>query len=128
VIYLDSSVAIAHLLSEDRRPPESLWTDRLVSSRLLQYEVWTAVHRAGLSEPLAPIVEEMLATVSFLEMGPTVLTRATEPYPVPVRTLDALHLASLHFLIGQRLPVRLASYDSRMLGAAEAMGIATVAL
>jgi hypothetical protein len=40
VIYLDSSVALAHLLAEDRLPPESIWSDRLVASRLLEYEVW----------------------------------------------------------------------------------------
>ncbi len=45
------------------------------------------------------------------------LARVMEPYPVPVRTLDALHLASLEFLrgLGQR-PV-LATYDRRWAGA-----------
>src|SRR6516225_7942858 len=39
VIYLDSSVALAHLLVEDRFPAEDLWRQQLVSSRLLEYEV-----------------------------------------------------------------------------------------
>jgi hypothetical protein len=33
VIYLDSSVALAHLLAEDRFPAEDLWRQQLVSSR-----------------------------------------------------------------------------------------------
>lgn len=41
MIYLDTSVALAHLLAEDRRPPEALWDETLVSSRLLEYELWT---------------------------------------------------------------------------------------
>jgi hypothetical protein len=42
--YLDSSVALAHLLVEDRVPPAALWAEPLVSSRLLEYELWTRIH------------------------------------------------------------------------------------
>jgi hypothetical protein len=31
VIYLDTSVALAHLLAEDRRPPDSLWAGTLAA-------------------------------------------------------------------------------------------------
>jgi predicted nucleic acid-binding protein len=49
--------------------------------------------------------------------------RALEPFAVPVRTLDALHLASAQFLqsMGERL--RLASYDERFLVAARTLGL-----
>ena len=40
-----------------------------------------------------------------------------------VRTLDALHLASIEFLRGQRQEVTLASYDLRMLAVARKLGI-----
>jgi hypothetical protein len=33
VIYLDSSVALAHLLAEDRFPPDLLWDQPLVNAR-----------------------------------------------------------------------------------------------
>jgi hypothetical protein len=39
VIYLDTSVVLAQLLAEDRRPPASLWSESLVASRLVEYEV-----------------------------------------------------------------------------------------
>ena len=48
MIYLDSSVALAHLLVEDRAPPETIWQAPLISSRLLEYEVWNRVHACGL--------------------------------------------------------------------------------
>jgi hypothetical protein len=32
MIYLDSSVALAHLLVEDRFPPDALWDQQLVSA------------------------------------------------------------------------------------------------
>jgi hypothetical protein len=53
-----------------------------------------------------------------------VLTRALEPFPTPVRTLDALHLASTEFLRERQPAIRLATYDSRPAAAAKAMGIA----
>jgi predicted nucleic acid-binding protein len=46
MIYLDTSVALAHLLGETRRPPTALWQQALVSSRLLEYELWAQFLRA----------------------------------------------------------------------------------
>jgi hypothetical protein len=40
-----------------------------------------------------------------------------------VRTLDALHLASLDFLRSRQPAVRLATYDARLAAAAAAMGM-----
>jgi hypothetical protein len=57
-----------------------------------------------------------------------VLGRALEPFSVPVRTLDALHLASIEFLRGSSQTVELASYDDRLLGAARALGMPVLAL
>jgi hypothetical protein len=52
-----------------------------------------------------------------------VLTRALQPFPVPVRTLDAIHLAALEFIRAQRQSVKLASYDERLLTTARLLGI-----
>ena len=40
--------ALAHLLAEDRRPPASLWSETLVASRLLEYEIRTRLHARDL--------------------------------------------------------------------------------
>ena len=56
-------------------------------------------------------------------MSRPVLARALEPWPVPLRTLDALHLATLVFLRDGGEPIELASYDHRLLAAARALGI-----
>jgi hypothetical protein len=58
----------------------------------------------------------------MLELARPVLGRALEPFPAPVRTLDALHLASAHFLRDQGQQVRIASYDPRMNQVASALG------
>ncbi len=123
MIYLDTSVALAHLLAEDRQPPERLWQEELVSSRLLQYELWTRLNARGLAQSHGEAAADLESRISFLELVPPVLERALEPFPLPVRTLDALHLASAVFLMGRSQRVQLASYDERLLRAATAVGV-----
>ena len=123
MIYLDTSVALAHLLAEDRYPPASLWEEPLVSSRLLEYEVWTRINAQGLGRSHGESARLLLGRLAFLELAPPVLARALDPFPTTVRTLDALHLASIEFLRGNGQKVELASYDDRLLAAARAMKI-----
>jgi hypothetical protein len=123
VIYLDTSVALAQLLTEDRSPPDSLWQQPLVSSRLFEYEMWNRVHARGLSRSHAEEVRALIGRIALIEMAPPVLARALEPFPVPVRTLDALHLASMEFLRTRRQTLELASYDDRLVAAALALSI-----
>lgn len=123
MIYLDTSVALAQLLAEDRYPPPSLWKEPLVSSRLLEYEVWTRIHARRLDQSHGEGVRLLLGRLAFLELATPVLARALEPFPTAVRTLDALHLASVEFLRGQGQQVTLASYDDRLLAAARALKI-----
>jgi predicted nucleic acid-binding protein len=123
MIYLDTSVALAHLLAEDRIPPPELWRETLVSSRLLEYELWTRVHARKLGGSHGDDVRELLGRIALLELAAPVLTRALEPFPTAVRTLDALHLASADFLRHQGQVVRLATYDDRLLRGAVALGI-----
>jgi predicted nucleic acid-binding protein len=121
VIYLDTSVALAHLLTEDRSPPEKLWKETLISSRLLEYEVWTRIHARELARTHADAVRSLLGRVALVELYPPVLARALEPFPKPVRTLDAIHLASMEFLKRQGQDIALASYDSRLNAAARSL-------
>jgi hypothetical protein len=53
MIYLDSSVALAYLLGEDRLWAESIWEQSLISSRLLEYETWKRIHARGLGRATA---------------------------------------------------------------------------
>jgi predicted nucleic acid-binding protein len=122
LIYLDTSVALAHLFAEDRRPPSSFWEGDLVSSRLLEYEIWTRVHARGLTSTHSEPVRDLLDRVGMIEMIPTVLARALEPFSVSARTLDALHIASAFYLRGQGEAVTVASYDARFLAVARALG------
>jgi predicted nucleic acid-binding protein len=120
-VYLDTSVAMAHLLAEDHAPPALLWDEVLMSSRLLEYEVWNRVHayRLGASEQDA--VRRLIGRVSLVELVSPILDRAREPFPVPLRTLDALHLSTISFLEQYDPSIRLATYDAGMQKAAQRM-------
>ncbi len=67
----------------------------------------------------------LVGRVALLELSPRVLARALDafPGPAPLRTLDAMHLASCAYLADQGQDVELASYDRRMNDAARAMNI-----
>jgi predicted nucleic acid-binding protein len=121
-VYLDTSAALAHLLSESRTPPEEMWNEALVSSRLLEHELGNRLRALDLEDSHAPLARELLSHVALLEMIEPVIGGLDRELPTGLRTLDALHLASMLFLRRQGAEARLASYDRRLNGAAEAMG------
>jgi predicted nucleic acid-binding protein len=123
VIYLDSSVALAHVFGEGRSPPPSLWRETLTSSRLLEYEMWTQINARGLGSVLRVSVLDVLDRVLLVDLAPAVLTRVLEPFPIPIRTLDALHLATLEYVRDNEQTVELASYDQRLLAAARELNV-----
>ena len=123
MIYLDTSVVLAQLLAEDRVPPVRLWRESLVSSRLLQYETWTRLNARGLGASHGEAARDLLARVAFVELVPPVLERALAPFSRPVRTLDAMHLASADFLRREGVDLRLATFDDRMAAAARSLKI-----
>ena len=122
MIYIDASVALAHLFLEDRRPPGTFWDETLVSSRLLEYETWTVLHARAFALSHGVAAETLLSRIALLDLSPPILTRALQAFPVPIRTLDALHLASADYLRGRGQSLQLATYDRRMADAARAMG------
>jgi hypothetical protein len=124
MIYLDSSVALAYLLAEDRFPPDELWDEQLVSSRLLECEVWNRINAHRLQSSHGEAVRNLIGRVAIIEMVGPVLARALQPFPITVRTLDAIHLAALEFIRSQKQDVQLASYDDRLVAAARLLGIA----
>jgi len=123
LIYLDTSVALAQLLGETRRPPDSLWSQPLVASRLLQYEMWTRLNSRGLAKSHGENARQLLGMVALVELAAPVLERALDPFPVAIRTLDALHLATVIFLRDHDQTLELATYDERMQQGAAALGI-----
>ena len=97
MIYIDSSVALARLLLEPRSASDQLWAERLVSSQLLEYEVWNRVHAYGVAHSVGNEAQALLLRVGMVEMTRSVLAKALEPLPVPLRTLELAALGDNGF-------------------------------
>ncbi len=124
MIYLDTSVVLARLFAEDRSPPDGFWSQNFVASRLLEFEVFNRVHARAAAASYALDARQLVDRVNLLEMSVAVLGRALLPFSHPVRTLDALHLATMDFLRGQGVSVAVATYDQRLAQAAIGLGFA----
>lgn len=122
MIYLDTSVLLARLFAEDRSPPDSLWSQPLVASRLLEFEVFNRLHARGAAATHGVDARQLVDRINLVEMSSLILGRALLPFAMPVRTLDALHLATMAFLREQGLSPALATYDQRMAAAAVSEG------
>lgn len=123
MIYIDTSVVLAQLLAEDRRPAPTFWNESLISSRLLEYETRLRLNAYRVSPDLREAAGTLIARISLVELSPLVLDRALEPLPSSCRTFDALHLATALFLRERRLEVRLATYDRRMMRVAQEVNL-----
>ena len=124
MIYLDTSVALAHLFGEERAPPPGMWREPLAASRLLAYEVWNRLHSRGLTHSHSEAAKLLLAFVSLIDLAPPVLARALEPFPSPIGTLDGLHIATIEYLRSRGEQIELASYDQKLIICARTLGIA----
>jgi hypothetical protein len=67
---------------------EALWRERLVSSRLLEHEIWNSVHARGFGQAFGASARALIGRLRLIALAPPVLARALQPFPVPVRTLD----------------------------------------
>ena len=120
--YVDSSMVLADLFKEARRPEPGVWEQTLFASRLTEYEVWVTLHSRRRGDQLARRAEWILDQIQFLDMTPTLLDRVKTPFPISLRTLDAFHLASADWLRREGFTVEFATYDARLRQAALVMG------
>ena len=102
VAYLDSSVVLRHILLGDESIRHALSCERIISSELLEIECRRVLHRYRMNGDLdddgfikaSNRLKEVLAGVSLLVLSASVKRKASGAFPVVVKTLDALHLAS----------------------------------
>jgi uncharacterized protein len=123
-IYLDSSAIVKLAVMEQESSALRRYVRRrgpLVVSALARIEVARALL------PLGPAAVErgieVLRRIEVLRISDRVLSEAGSLLPVGLRSLDAIHLATMKQL-GPSLR-RLVTYDARMAAAAAAMGITT---
>jgi predicted nucleic acid-binding protein len=132
IAYLDTSALLRLVLREADALSELLTADALVSSELLVIESLRTIDRLRLQGALSTeqaasrraTVTEWLEAVDLVLVQRPVLARASEPFPTPLGTLDALHLATA--LVWQdrtRQELVLATHDRDLALAARTFGI-----
>ena len=132
--YIESSALVAALLERDAAALNALRTkDRQVTSALTLAEGARAILRARASARLT--ADEERAVVRGLRrferrcyviaITDAVLARVRRPFPVePVRTLDAVHLATIESLDEPPQLVTIVTRDNRIRDNARALGYA----
>ena len=120
MIYLDTSAAVKVLIAEEQtQEMRELFasTQSLVSSRLLELELATALQRRGGAESEASLV---LSRVALFALDDGVLAKALESRS-GLRALDALHLATALQLEGT--VDSMLSFDRELVERAQKAGI-----
>ena len=133
--YVDSSVVMRLVLSAPAPLAEWKPIDRYISSALLKVECMRAVHRinalqAPPPDAFATIVERLQAIVSRMELvalNAAVLQRAALPFSQPLRTLDAIHLATAAIWFeSEDKGLTFATHDKQLALAARSSGFAVI--
>ena len=129
--YLDSSVLLRHILLGEEPIRHALEFPRVVSSELIEIECRRVLHRCRLAGELTDEaltvarerLDEVLAGIDLLEVSRQIKHRAMAPFPVNVRTLDALHVATALMVGEDAGGVALFSHDEGMNRCARSLGI-----
>jgi len=130
-IYLDTSVLLRLVLGEAGGLKDVRRAETLVSSELLAVESRRTIDRLRVLSTLSQdeatrklkTVAEWLDAVDMVLLRSPILTRAGEPLPTPLGTLDALHLATaLVWRERMNQPLTIATHDGALGEAARAFG------
>lgn len=134
VAYLDSSVILRHILLGEASIRHALACPTVVSSELTEIECRRVIHRYRMDGHLddqgfvtaTGRLGDVLGGLSSLSLSQKVKNRAMAAFPVTVKTLDALHLASAAVFADARPDETLLifSHDHAMNRCAAALGFA----
>jgi len=135
ILYCESSAVLAWLLGEPRSGAISGILNRaagaitsaltLLEARrgIIRREVLKEMDQAA-KEKLLEVLENASADWEVVEVTSRILWRAGQPFPVePLRTLDAIHLATVVELVDGYPDLKMLSLDDRILKNAEELKI-----
>jgi predicted nucleic acid-binding protein len=131
IAYIDTSALLRIVLREPGAVDDLRTYDGLVSSELIAVESARTIDRLRNQGALTMeeaterigVVNEWLEAVDLVLLQPPVLSRASEPMPLPVGTLDAIHLATALIWRDRLGPLpQMVTHDAGLGGAARAFG------
>ncbi len=132
IAYLDSSALLRLILREPAALEDLPSCEALVSSELLAVECPRTIDRLRLQGSLSmdeavlrlAALKDWLEAVDLVLLQRPILARAAEPFPTPLGTLDAVHLATaLVWRDRMQQDLVMATHDGGLAIAARAFGI-----
>ena len=131
IAYVDTSAQLRVILHEPDALDDLRTYDGLVSSELITVESARTIDRLRIQGALSMeeaaerigAVNEWLEAVDLVLLRPAVLSRASEPMPVAIGTLGAIHLSSALLWRDRVGPLhQVATHDTALGAAARAYG------
>ncbi|RAX21935.1 MULTISPECIES: PIN domain-containing protein [unclassified Actinomyces] len=123
MIYLDTSAVLLVLLAQPGHEAVSAHLaateDRLLSSALLELEVFRALRR---EKHALAVADTALRMIGLCAINDAVIDRA-KALTGELKSLDAIHLATALILHDPRDPVTVLTHDARLAKAARAQGL-----
>ena len=135
IAYLDASVVLRLVLGEPNKLAEWQQVEAGVASALTEVECLRTLDRLGRSGALAEKdvamrrqeVYRLLEAVDVVDVARPILRRASEPFPVPIGTLDAIHLATaLAWRDTSEASLVMATHDKALANAARSLGLQVI--
>ena len=135
IVYLDASVILRLVLGEAKPLAKRQQFAGAVTSALTEVECLRTVDRMARTGALAPeevadrrvACYRLLEEVEIVDITGAVLRRGSEPFPTPLGTLDAIHLATaIAWRDAREVPLTMATHDKSLATAARATGLEVV--
>jgi predicted nucleic acid-binding protein len=135
IAYLDASVVLRLVLGEPNKLAEWKRVRTAVASALTEVECLRTLDRLGRGGVLADTdvatrraeVFRLLEGVEVVDIVRPILRRASEPFPTPLGTLDAIHLATaLAWGDASKVDVVMATHDRALATGARSVGLKVI--
>jgi uncharacterized protein len=123
IVYVDTSIVMRLVLNEENASTSDLKGSAVIASELFSVEARRVIerekYRGTLTEDDVAVFHETLnaveESIDFIGVTKAVLARASLPMPAPIKTLDAIHLATaLMFREESHKEVMFATHDERL--------------
>ena len=137
ICYLDSSVLLRKLFREENMLKEWPQIEQAFSSRLTSLECRRTMDRMRIINNIAPEkfatrlqwLEELLDSLGIIPLAEPIIKRAEDAFLTPVRSLDAIHLATaLLWKEEQKTHFYFATHDQQLATAAKAHGFSVIGI
>lgn len=133
--YIDSSVLLRHIFNEKDPLKVFFDLDYAFSSKLLQIECLRSIDRYRILNRLqdSKYIEfldafhSLLEGIELIQLESSILTRASQPFPTLLGTLDAMHLATgLFYKESTHQDFCFLTHDIQLAQAARVMGFSVL--